>query len=186
MITPEAHGLLGVEASGDQQEVARHRDADVGGQHRGVGGVDDAAQQLGRPERGAVARHADVGHHRDEESAGLADPVHRGDHRGPAVADGEEREHLVAEVRERFVAFVGAAAQVAAGREDVARTGDDHGGEIRIPVHEMNGSLDAEVHGRRKGVARLGPVDDAPADDPVALEPQSGGAQVVRHCTVPP
>ena len=111
----EAHGFLGVEASSGQQDVARHRDADVGRQHRGVGGVDDAAQELGRPERGAVTRHADVRHHRHEESAGLADPVHRGDHRCPAVADREEREHLVGEVWERFVAFVGAAAQVSTG-----------------------------------------------------------------------
>ena len=111
----ETHSFLGVEPSSSQQDVARHRDADVSRQHGGVGGVDDASEELGRPERGSVAGHADVRHHRHEESARLADPVHRGDDRCAAVADGEEREHLVGEVRERFVAFVGAAAQVSTG-----------------------------------------------------------------------
>ena len=141
-------------------------------QDGGVGGVGDAAQQLGHPEGGAVARHGDVGQHGDEQAAGLADPVDRGHHRGPAVPDGQEREDVVPDVGRRFVTRVRAATEVATRSEDVAGAGDDERGQVRILVDDADGPLDAEVHRRREGVPGLGPVDHAPGDGALALEAQ--------------
>ena len=128
----EALCLGGVEAPGRQQEVAGDGQADVGRQHGGVGGVGDAAQELGHAEGGPVAGHGDVGQHGDEQAARLADPVDRGHHRCPAVPDGQEGEDVVPDVGRRLVTGVRATAEVAAGGEDVAGAGDDERGQVRI------------------------------------------------------
>ena len=175
----DALRLGGVEASRRQQQVAGHRHADVRRQRRGVGGVGDAPQQLGHPERRPVAGHADVGHHRHQQAAGLADAVDRGDHGRRAVADGEERQDLVAEPVGQAVARFLAATEVAARGEHVARAGDDQRGQVGVGVDQPHRPLQPEVHGRGEGVARGRPVDRAPRDDPVALQPQARGAEVV-------
>ena len=175
----EALGLGGVEPAGRQQQVAGDGHADVRRQRRRVGGVGDAAQQLGDAERRPVAGHGDVGHHRDQQAAGLADAVDRGDHGRRAVADGEERQDVVAEAVGQPVARLLAAAEVAARREHVAGAGDDQRRQVGVGVDQAHGPLEAEVHGRREGVAGRRPVDHAPGDDAVALEAQAGGAEVV-------
>ena len=129
-------------------------------------------RQLGHAEGGPVAGHGDVGQHGDEEAAGLADPVDRGHHRRPAVPDGQEREDVVPDVGRRLVARVRAAAEIPAGSEDVPGPGDDERGQVGIVVDDADGSLDAEVHGRREGIPGFGPVDHAPGDRALALEAQ--------------
>jgi len=65
--------------------LVNHRDTDVGGQHGGVGRIGDPTQQLGHAEGRPVARHGDVGHHRDEEATGLV-PAGCAAHDDPALA----------------------------------------------------------------------------------------------------
>ena len=175
----EALGLGGVEPAGRQQQVAGDGHADVRRQGGRVGGVGDAPQQLGDAERRPVAGDGDVGHHRHQQAAGLADAVDRGDHGRRAVADGEERQDLVAEAVGQPVARLLAAAQVAARREHVAGAGDDQRPQGRVGVDQAHRPLEAEVHGRGERVAGRGPVDHAPGDDAVALEAQAGGTEVV-------
>ena len=169
--------LGGVEAPGRQQEIAGHGQADVGRQDRGVGGVGDAAQELGHAEGGPVARHGDVAQHGDQEAAGLADPVDRGHHRSAAVPDGQEGEDVVPDVGRRLVTGVRAPAEVSARSEDVPGAGDDERGQVRILVDDAHGPLDAEVHRRREGVPGCGPVDHAPGDGALPLEAQTSRAE---------
>ncbi len=91
--------------------------------------------------------------HGDEQAAGLADAVDRGHDRRPAVADGQERQDVGPDVRRRFVSRLTTTAEIAAGREHVARPGDDERGQVGILVDEVDRPLDPEVHGRRQRVA---------------------------------
>ena len=75
------------------------------------------------------------------------------------------------------VTRIRAAAQVTPGGEDVAGAGDDERGQVRVLVDDADGSLDAEIHGRREGVPGLGPVDHAPGHRTFTLETQPRRAE---------
>ena len=177
----EADGLLRVEPPGREEEVAGDGDADMRGEDRRVGGVDDAPQQFGRAESGPVAGDGDVRHHGDQQAAGLADPVHRGHHRRPAVTDGEERQEVRADVGDWHVTRLRSTPEITAALKTspvpvmimAARSGS-----LLTRLHR---SPDAEVHGRRERVPRLRPVDDAPTDHTVALEAKPRCAEIVAH-----
>ena len=177
----QSHGFGRVEAPCREEQVARHRDADVRGKHGCIGGVGNAAQQLRDAERGAVTRHRDVGHHRDQEAARLTDPVDRGDHRRPTVANGQEREDVGTGGVGPRLAGLRPSAQIAAGSEHVVHPGDDERREVGIGVDEIHRSLDAVVHPRCERVACRGSVDDAPGDRTLTLQPQRRRAHVVLH-----
>ena len=74
--------------------------------------------------------------HGDQQAAGLADPVDRGHHRGPAVPDGQEGQDVVPDVRRRLVARLRPPAEIPAGGEDVTRPGDDERGQVGILVDD--------------------------------------------------
>ncbi len=169
--------LDGVEAPGRQEQVARHSQADMGGEHGGVGSVGDAAQKLRHPEGGAVARHGDVGQHGDEEAAGLADPIDCRHDRRPAVPDRQERQDVVPDVGRGLVAGIRAPAEVAARSKDIPRPRDDQCSQVGICVDDAHGSLNAEVHGRREGVPGVWPVDHTPRDHALAFEAQACRAE---------
>ena len=177
----EAHGLGRVESPRRQQEVAGHRHTDVRGQHRRIGRVRNAAQQLRRTERRSIAGHRDVGEHGDQQAAGLADAVDGRDHGRLAVADGQERQHVVADlVGHRFSRF-GAPAEVAPRCEDIVGAGDDQRREIGVGVDEPHRSLEAVVHGGRQRVPSRGPVDHTPRERALALQAKARRAEVVGH-----
>ena len=135
-------------------------------------GVGDAAEQLGGPERCALGRHCHVAEHGDHHPAALADPVHRAHDRLRRSADGVERHHVHAEQVQHAPVVWAATAELTAGDEHVSGSGDEQTGQVRLAVHVVDGVADAEVHGRREGVARLGPVDREVGEHTVALEAQ--------------
>ena len=151
-----AQRLRRVERAAGQQEVARVGEADVRRQVGGIAGVGDTAQQLGRAEGRALARDRDVGEHRDQEPAALADAVHRRDDRRGAVAHRLERERRRSVPRSSSdrVRVLHLAAQLAARREDVADAGDDQRGRARARVDDCDGALDRRSTSPRESALR--------------------------------
>ena len=158
-MTPRRWASAASKGASREHQVPGHGDADVGREGGGIGGVGDAAEQLGHPEGGAIAGHADVGHHGDQQATGLADPVDRGDDRGAAVSDRQEGQQVATEALGQRVALLGAPAEIATWGEDVAGAGDDQRTQVGVGVDQRHRSADAEVHRRREGVPRRWPID---------------------------
>ena len=134
------HRFGGGHTPAGHQQIARERDADVRREERTQVHVDHAAQRLGRTEHGAFARHADVGAHRDDEAAALADPVHARDHGLQASAERLEREDVDATEEgldpERAVLMT--AAHLAAGNEHVSGAREHETVQLGIRVHPVD------------------------------------------------
>ena len=173
-------GLGSRHRAAGHQHVAGAGRADLAGQHLGVVGVGDAAQQLGRPEDSPVAGDGHVGEHGDHQATALGDAVDRAHDRLGRAAHGVERRVVHRQqAGQVHPAVVVGTAEVASGHEHVADAGHEQAVQVGLGVDAVDGVADAEVHGRRQGVAHLGPVDDEVGQRAVPLEPQVGSPHPV-------
>ena len=143
-------------------------------------------EQLGHPEGGPVAGHGDVRHHGDQQASGLAD----------AVDGGDDRARLSRMVRNgRTSAPMASGIISPSGSAPPPRSPPGaktspvpvmiSAASYGIPFDQTHRPLDPVVHGRGERVPGRRPVDDAPGDGPLALEPEVRCSQIIAHRPAP-
>ena len=176
----ESLGFHRIEGPAGEEEVTGDGDSDVGRQHRRVrrvreprssSGTRNVALSLATAMSASIAMSSPPAWQMPFTAAITGAWLSRTARNGSMSYPTASR-HLLA--------FLGASAEVAARREDVAGADDDQRGQIRIGVDEPHRLLDAVVHRRRQGVAGRRAVDRAPGDRALPLEAQRRGAEVIE------